>query len=210
MQSTLSYEDLLDTRFRTRKDAFSALRVHEYTVNRASLKSISELSSGEKAVYCCASPSCTLQYTVRLSMKDGGYWYIDGGIGMHNLCLPTKKRALCLPDVMLLSPVAAQLAIQNNRLEPSQVSPDSITQAAKECKIDLSKADLSRIQALNTARLTDIALDGYDKVAWYCHEVVRLNPIKCKLCLEAKEAKRLSWRGMVALRDGMYLCVNLV
>ena len=168
---------LLATRFPTRPDAYSALRIHEYTVNKAALESKPDVSGGGKAVYGCASPSCSLQYTVSESMKDGGYWYIVGPpVGIHNLCVVTKKRALGLHDVMNLPPVAAQLAIQNNRLQPNQVSSTSIAQAAKDCKIDLSSADVSRIQALNTAKLTDIALGGYDKIAWYCNEVVRLNP----------------------------------
>ncbi len=92
------------------------------------------------------------------------------------MCVRTNKRPLRLRDVMLLPGVAAQLAIQNNRLGFRQVPSQSIIQAAKVHKVDLTDSDVGRIQALNTKDLTDVALEGYDKVAWYCNDLVRLNP----------------------------------
>ena len=169
-------EALLARRFATRQEAFSALSIHEFTTNDAALVGKGELTGGKKGVYGCASPGCTLEYWVTESETDGGYWHIRPPFGRHTLCLPTKKRALRLRDVMRLPAVAAQLVIQNNRLEPNQVPSSSIIQAAAGHKITLSAADVSRIQAMNTVELTDIALDGYEKIAWYCAELVRLNP----------------------------------
>lgn len=169
-------EALLTSRFATRQAARSALALHEFTTNRAAMRCLSN-GGRKKAVYGCASPSCTLQYCVAHSETDGGYWHFpDPPLGIHNLCVPISKRPLSLLQVMALPGVAAQLAVANNRIEPQQVPSSSIVQAAKDHKIDLTPSDVGRIQALNTAKLTDVALGGYDKVAWYCHELVRLNP----------------------------------
>lgn len=168
-------EALLTSRFATRQAARSALALHEFTTNRAAMSCKS--SGRKKASYGCASPSCTLQYGVAHSETDGGYWHFpDPPLGIHNLCVPTPKRPLSLLQVMALPGVAVQLAVANNRIEPQQVPSASIVQAAKHEKIDLTPSDVGRIQALNTAKLTEVALGGYDKVAWYCRELVSLNP----------------------------------
>ena len=170
-------EKLFEENFATRTNAFDAIRLYELEVNPAvSLRSVS-IGGGKKGVYECTSPTCSLRYiVVRVSEMGNVWWKIKQRYGTHNSCLPIKKRQVRLQAVMEQPWVRMQLSARKDRIQQNAASNVAVSRAAKGLGIDLSSSDLSRIRSLETQRLTKLALDGYDSVAYYLYHMVALNP----------------------------------